>query len=147
MESKDATTTTTNPRIIKGETIVITDSDDDDEDDDDYEDPIIDRKDVRITARRYLDQNDWKVKGDEVTELMVALTMGCGCNNGPIPTIPSSWQLAQDDYEDLYNMVRMARKRGTKEKTIFKQVFYCLEMRLHRPLFRLGLVQLIEAFL
>ena len=125
---------------------VIRDSDDDDEDDE-YDDPIIDVKDVRATARNYLELHDWKVKGTEVNELMLALTMGCGCNNGPIPTCPLSWKLTQDDFEDLYNMVKMARKKGIEEDTITERVVECLEMRLHRPLFRLGLVKLVEDFI
>ena len=126
---------------------MIRDSDDDNDEDDEYDDPIIDVKDVRATARKYLELHDWKVKGTEVNELMLALTMGCGCNNGPIPTCPPSWNLAQYDFDDLYTMVRMARKKGIEDDTIIAHVLECLEMRLHRPLFRLELVKLFEAFI
>ena len=129
-----------------GESIVVCDSDDDEEDDD-YNDSNMDVKEVRATARRYLESRDWKVYGAEVNDLMLTLAMGCGCNNGPIPTCPRSWQLAQDDYKDLYNMVRMARKKGIEEDTITEHAIECLEMRLYRPLFRFGLAKLVESFI
>ena len=143
-------TTFANPQDSKGKIIVIShlDSDEEDDDDDDSDvDDLKDVKDVRVTARRYLERNNWNVNSAEITDLMISLTMGCGCHNGPVPTCPPSWHLAQDDFSDLYNMVKMARNRGIEEESITEHVVACLEMRKHRPLFRLELVKLVESFL